>query len=300
MSKKQANKQQQPKSSQRKRRSRRQAIMVIGLTLSLGLTSLFLAQWRSLRPSFSTLSPAPQTSPTPRLSKEYIYAGGKLIATEEPTVGGGSSSLSPPSSLIANGTSTPSIQINLSWAASTGGTVDHYQVERCQDFAQDCYFVVAANVPATAPTVNFSDTTNVSAGKAYLYRVRAVDSAGNFSNYSQIDLATTITFTDDPLNPNGTKTIIRAQHLIELRQAVNAVRTLARLSTASWTYADPVSSPPSQRRPIYWEDVAELRSKLDEALTILGRLQPYDSDPPLSRGSPVSAAHFMQIRERVR
>src|SRR5207244_457108 len=28
---------------------------------------------------------APQTSSTPQLSKEYIYAGGKLVATEEPT-----------------------------------------------------------------------------------------------------------------------------------------------------------------------------------------------------------------------
>jgi hypothetical protein len=85
-----------------------------------------------------------------------------------------------------------------------------------------------------------------------------------------------------------------------LRQAVNGVRALAGLGPASWTYPDPVSSPPEQRRKIYLEDVTDLRTNLDAALTILGRQQAYDANPPLARGSGVSAAHFTQIRDRVK
>ena len=94
--------------------------------------------------------------------------------------------------------------------------------------------------------------------------------------------------------------MIQAVHLVQLRQAVNAVRALAGLSAASWTYPDPVSSPPEQRRRIYLEDVTELRSRLDDALSILGLSQPYPTDPPLARGSVVSAEHFKQIRDRVK
>jgi hypothetical protein len=265
------------------------------MILSLSLAGTLFAGRYSMHPASGYPATAPQTSQPSSLSKEYIYAGSKLIATEEPNSGGGSSPLSAPSGLNATGSSIPGAQIYLSWSPSTGGTVDHYQVERCQNNAPDCFTVAAANVTAT----NYNDT-GVVAGRAYLYRIRAVDSAGHFTNYSGVDLATAITFADDPLNPSGTRTIIMAQHLIELRQAVNAVRGLAGLLPASWTYPDPVSNPPEQRRKIYPEDVTDMRTRLDEALTLLGRLQPYDLAPPVARGSPISAVHFMQIRERVK
>lgn len=263
------------------------------IILVLSLMGLVLAQLRSIRPVFTVSSPTPTVSPTPKLAKEYIYAGDRLVAIEEPSSGGGPSPLSAPTSLTADGTSTPGSQVNLSWMASTGGTVNHYQVERSQNISSG-YTVVAANVSTT----NYTDT-NVSADSAYLYRVRAVDADGNFSSYGNPDLATAITFADDPLNPNGMRTLISAQHLIELRRAVNAVRLLAGLPTASWTYPDP-GAQPQQRRNIYLEDVTDLRGKLDEALNLLGRLQPYDPDPPLTRNGPVMAAHFTQIRERVK
>jgi hypothetical protein len=90
-------------------------------------------------------------------------------------------------------------------------------------------------------------------------------------------------------------------HLTELRRAVNAVRALAGgLAPASWTYPDPVSTPLEQRRPIYLEDVQELRDRLDDALGPLNRLSAYPTDPPLARGAVVYAAHFEQIRARVK
>src|SRR5215210_3210883 len=74
-----------------KRKSRRQPLVVIGLILCLGLTSAILAKWRTTRAVSTThamlASPAPQPLPTlspSSPSKEYIYAGGRLAATEEP------------------------------------------------------------------------------------------------------------------------------------------------------------------------------------------------------------------------
>ena len=284
MSKKKAGKRQKSQSQKLKSRSRRKSLIVIALILCLGLTSLILAQWRSVRSPFGALSPSPQPSPTPQLSKEYIYAGGRLIATEEPT-GGGSSPLSAPTGLTA--TATPSAQISLSWTASTGGTVDHYQVERCQNFAPNCYSVVAANVP----TINYSDTT-VSAGSAYLYRVRAVDTAGNFSNYSSIDLATAITFLDDPLSVG---TAVKAQHITELRQAINAVRTVANLSGATW---DNSVQPGDSIRAI---DIQELRNNLDQARSALGLTAMSYTDPTLSVGTTlIRKDHINELRQGVK
>jgi hypothetical protein len=91
MSNKKSRQQQRPKSSQRNGRHRRKAVVVIGLILCLGLTTVILAQWRATSVATSTHAalattapPVPQSSPTLTLSKEYIYAGGRLVATEEP------------------------------------------------------------------------------------------------------------------------------------------------------------------------------------------------------------------------
>lgn len=280
-------------------RSHRKLVIVLLLSLSLGIGGGIFARWRAARSARLNAARAnAQTSPSPGSpSKEYIYAGGRLIATEAP--GGGTSALSAPASFAAIATSDHSI--NLQWAASTGGTVDHYQVERCANIntAPSCYTFVA-DVPPATPTINYNDAANLSTGAAYLYHVRAVDSSGNFSNYSNIDLATTIIFEDDELNPAGTRTVIRARHLVQLRQAVNAVRALAGLAAASWTYPDPVSEPASQRRPVYLEDVTDLRTKLDEALTVLGLSQSYATEPPLGRWLPIRKEHFQELRQRVK
>jgi hypothetical protein len=110
-------------------------------------------------------------------------------------------------------------------------------------------------------------------------------------------LATAVAFTDSPLQG----VTIKAAHLTELRKAVNAVRALAGKGAATWTYADPVSTPASQRRAVYLEDVTDLRAMLDEATGQLGLpTGGYPTSPPLARGAVVNAQHFEQIRQRVR
>jgi hypothetical protein len=288
MARKKADQQKSP-SPQRKEWHKRRRLMASALILSLGIAGIALAQWRSFRRVFNPLSPAPQASQTPQLAKEYIYAGGRLVALEQP-VSGGTSALSAPSSLTATGSAIPSTQVNLNWTASTGGTVASYQVERMQNVASG-YTVVASNVTTT----NYNDTT-VSAGSAYLYRIRAMDTSNNFSSYSSFDLATAMTFNDDPLisypqdtsDPN-TATTIKAAHITQLRTAVNAVRALANLPAATW------SNPVQATATIFGPDITELRSSLAQALTALGLQTPSYTYPTIT--AQVSIIHKADIKE---
>ncbi|HEX8846460.1 MAG TPA: discoidin domain-containing protein [Pyrinomonadaceae bacterium] len=82
--------QKKPNTPKTKSRHKPKALIIAGLILCLGLTSVLLARWRAARPAASTnamLAAAPQPVPSfspSSPSKEYIYAGGRLVATEEP------------------------------------------------------------------------------------------------------------------------------------------------------------------------------------------------------------------------
>ena len=88
----------------------------------------------------SWLAPAPVPTPDnfapSNPAKEYIYAGGRLVATEEPSM------VMPPAALVAMGAS--SAQVNVTWTASPG-TIDHYQVERTPNISTS-YTIVASSV----------------------------------------------------------------------------------------------------------------------------------------------------------
>jgi hypothetical protein len=221
-------------------------------------------------------------------SKEYIYAGGRLVATEEPT----STSLSPPTNLLATVSSSSAGQINLTWTAPQG-TVDHYQVERSANFsATGNGFSFVTNVSGTGPT-SFSDTPSGSGVRAYMYRVRVADAANtNFSAYSNNDLATTIIFTDASLSGQ----IIKAVHLIELRQAVDAVRALADPSTyppVNW------SDPSPQGVLIKAQHMLDLRSNLTSPLGSLG-MSGFTNDSSLAVGNPIKGDHLQAVRDKVK
>jgi hypothetical protein len=280
----------QPDGSPPRGRSKRKAALA-GMVV-LALVGLVLAQWKSVKTNYKFLPLNPQTSQTPQLAKEYIYAGSRLVATVEPNTAAPSA----PTGLIASGTSSP--QVQLSWNASAEGSVDHYQIERCQSFSQNCFTVIAATVPATSPTVSYSDTT-VSSGSAYLYRVRAVSSSGNYSTYSGADLATAITFTDDPLTSYSESptnaSLIKAAHVTELRSAVNAVRSLAGVGAATWT------NPVQTGAIIRATDISELRTKLAEALTVLNLPAPSYTYPTITPGvSLIRKADIKELRDAVK
>ncbi|HEY0169932.1 MAG TPA: fibronectin type III domain-containing protein [Pyrinomonadaceae bacterium] len=236
------------------------------------------------------------------LAKEYVYAGGRLVATEEP--GGQPTPTptpagSPPSNLVAllESVSGASASISVSWSPpASGGQVASYIVER--KVAGGSFVPVGQPVPA--PATNLNDG-GASEGAAYLYRVKAVFAAGGSSDYSNADLATAVAFTDDPLvganDPqNRPATTVYARHLTELRRAVSAVHLLAgQGAVTSWGYPDPAG------RVIRLEDVSDLRERLGEALPALGFTPPSYADPTLTRYvTKVKKEHFQQLRDAVK
>ena len=91
---------------------------------------------------------------------------------------------SAPSGLIAGVVS--SVQINLSWTASTDNIgVTGYRLERCQGSGCTNFVQIAA------PAGLSHNDTGLTASTLYRYRVRAADAAGNLSSYSTIASNTT-------------------------------------------------------------------------------------------------------------
>ena len=224
-------------------------------------------------------------------SKEYIYAGGRLVATEEAASSG---CVSPPSTgntLFASAQTATSVVLN--WAPSSGA--DHYEVQRRQSIAVGSDWATLSPNPGNN---TFTDN-GVVANTAYLYRVRAVDAAGACpSSYSNTDLATTTIFTDDPLVAQ--MTIIQAVHLTQLRTAINAVRATAALAAFNWT-DPPATDTPAPGVVIKKDHVQKLRDSLNPALSALGLSAPGYTDPTLVAGStPVKKIHVDELRQRVK
>jgi hypothetical protein len=101
-------------------------------------------------------------------------------------------------------------------------------------------------------------------------------------------------FTDDTIMVGVTT--VKAQHITELRQAVDAMRAVAGLSPAPWT--DGTLTPNSSIiRAIH---IQELRTYLDDAATRLGySTSPY-TDPSLTIGDVIKRIHIEALRQRVR
>lgn len=190
-----------------------------------------------------------------------------------------------PSGLVA--TAISNAQVSITWTAP-GVPVDHYELQRSQSVAGPFSTI------ASPSTTNFTDTnaTGLTGSVAYLYRVRAVDAQGNASSFSNIDLATTMSFTDNPLVAGST--VIKAQHINELRVAVNAVRATAELPQASWTDA---SLPGVFIKAVH---ITQLRQNLDQALQVIGLATPVYTDQTLSPGLIVKRVHVEEVRQSVK
>jgi hypothetical protein len=142
------------------------------------------------------------------------------------------------------------------------------------------------SIPTTEPSFVLSATETVN-GAAYLFKARAVNAAATASAYSAPDLATVVVFADDPIVPLVTKA--KLVHITELRTAVNAVRALAGLSAATWTtiqVGDAIQAVP----------ITELRTALDAARSALTLSTLSYTDPSLSAGARIKAAHVQELR----
>ncbi|HYR91037.1 MAG TPA: fibronectin type III domain-containing protein [Terriglobia bacterium] len=105
-----------------------------------------------------------------------------------------------PSNLTAAAASTT--QISLSWTASTDNLgVTGYQLERCQGVSCATFAQIA-----TPATTTYSDT-GLTANSSYSYRVRATDTAGNLSGYSNPTTAVTTDTVAPSVPSNLTATV---------------------------------------------------------------------------------------------
>lgn len=194
-----------------------------------------------------------------------------------PDYSGGITAPSAPTGVSA--TATSGTQVQVTWNAVAGAT--SYEVVR-RDPGSGVFAL-----RGTSSSTSYNDTA--SAGSAYLYRVRALNTGGS-SGDSLSDLATTATFTNDPLSAG---LLARATHLAELRTAVNAVRAQAGLSAGSYTDA---AAAGVTVKAIH---ITQLRSALDQAMTTLSMTTAGWTDGTLT-GVAIKATHLQEIRNRVK
>ena len=190
--------------------------------------------------------------------------------------------LIPPTNVAANADSLT--QITVSW--NTVAAAVKYQVFRSSNHSA----LVALPGFATSPP--FVDL-NVAGGTTYVYMVEAVDGSNTNSAPSNVEIATTILFTDDTIVPGST--VIKAAHLAELRTAVNAVRAAAGLTPPA-TFTDTALAGVA----IKALHINELRSDLDAARAAIGVPPLAYTDSTLLAGAPVKAAHIQELRAGVK
>jgi hypothetical protein len=125
--------------------------------------------------------------------------------------------------------------------------------------------------------------------------VTAQDIAGNIGIARMTaTLAIAFTFTDDPLVAKGT--IIQAAHFAQLRAAIDSVRTAHGLMPFAWTDAP---STPSTK--VLRAHVTELRTALNQAYQVVGRVAPTYTDPTVASGlTVIRAVHLNELRAAVR
>jgi hypothetical protein len=187
-----------------------------------------------------------------------------------------------PVGLVATATAMAS-QVDLIWSAVAGA--NHYDIYRSSNNS-------AYASAGTSGVASFTDLA-VTGGITYLYIVRAVNGSGTPSPFSKLDPATTINFADDPLIA-GTTTIL-AQHLTQLRTAIDAFRASTGMGGGTYTNGSPLGV------TVQAIHLQQLRTALDPALAALGLLAVNYTDPTIVSGTTaVKARHFQEIRDAVK
>jgi YD repeat-containing protein len=159
----------------------------------------------------------------------------------------------------------PQTQVKVQVTWSYNGQLDTFLVFRNRQL------IATLNNPSLR---SYVDSTVV-ADSAYIYSLAAVKNDTQSSS-SGTDLATTVIFENDPLRPEHE---IRKQHILQLRTAIAAVRTLAQLAPTAFT--DTLSTT-TEVKAVHFN---ELRTALDAARIKLG-LSSTAYDRPLLQVPP--------------
>lgn len=182
-----------------------------------------------------------------------------------------------PTNLVATARSTSSVSVG--WTGYSGAA--SYELQRKAG--------AGSWTTLTASGTSYTDS-GLASNTTYLYRVRAVLSGGVKTGFSNIDLATTVTFDHD-----GTlaTTAVKGSHLTEIRNATNDVLTAAGLPTLSFTAPTPGVT------PILASDITVLRTALTQAYRAIGLADPGFTDTIVA-GTPIKAVHFQELRNLVK
>jgi RHS repeat-associated protein len=133
-----------------------------------------------------------------------------------------------------------------------------------------------------------NDTT-----QTYLY-----DATGQQTSATWSAGTYTPSFTNDPLNPNGTHTDILLVHLTELRAEVNKLRLRAGLAAVTNWNPDP--NPQANVTPVHHNHITQLRAKLEEALNALHLpIGTYAHAGP-NANDPIYAIDFQELRDKIK
>jgi uncharacterized repeat protein (TIGR01451 family) len=179
-------------------------------------------------------------------------------------------------------TATSSSQVIISWNPVTDAA--NYQIFRSAR--------LAAFVPIGITSLTTFTDSQLSPDTAYLYEVRALSASNQSGPPSNIDVATTTIFDDDPIVAGST--VIKAVHFIQLRTAVNAMLIAAGLTSAVYTDN---CSPNTVIRAI---DITELRSNLNTARSTLALPQMIYTDPGPSAADSIRAVDIQDLRAGVK
>jgi flagellar hook assembly protein FlgD len=175
--------------------------------------------------------------------------------------------------------------IHLSWSAVAGAT--SYEIFRRSGGPP---FAAFPHYTLSAPVTSFTDV--VPQNQSYYYYVRARNGT-ELSAGSNVDLGTTVSFTNDPIVAQRDE--VHDFHVTELRTAINYARVSAGLSLATWSHPDLTD----QR--IFVEDVQELRDTLNAARTAAQMPVWNFTDPTLERTrSVIKKVYFKELRQAVK
>jgi hypothetical protein len=174
-------------------------------------------------------------------------------------------------------TANPST-VHVSWSDPRNVIIDHYVLKRGSTLSD------MAPVVSDLKVRSYDDSRPAGV-HTWLYSVDAIPPSGAALT-SNRDIATTIAYTDDPLAPGNE---IRALHVTQLRQAIDAVRAAAQKAPGSWT------DPTLTGIEVKAVHMTEMRSQLADALAALGITPaPYTYTP--AAGIDIHAADVSQLR----
>jgi len=171
---------------------------------------------------------------------------------------------------------------NRGWDAVTNASF--YTLSRTSDGSN---YQPLGNVPS--PTTSVTDPS-ASPDTFYFYVVYAY--VGGQLGPASYDIATTMTFTDDPLTAG---TVIKAVHITQLRTAVNGIRALAHLTPTTFTDS---SLAGTFIKAIH---ITELRTSMNQARQSLALSQIPFADPTLTPNvTVIKATQLQELRAGVK